>query len=171
MDGLTLIQELNELAGQHGVGRIDHVENRLIGIKSREIYEAPAAITLLTAHQALEDLTLAKDQARFKQKVSQEFSDIIYNGLWFTANRRDLSAYVDSTQSFVSGIVRMKLFKGNCIAVGRKSEYSLYAHNLATYDKGDQFDQSHAPGFIHIFGLPVKTQAQYQSLHNKPEQK
>jgi argininosuccinate synthase len=115
---------LNELAGKHGVGRIDHVENRLVGIKSREIYEAPAAIVLLTAHQSLEALTLAKDQARFKAKVAMEFADIIYNGLWFTANRQDLSAYVDSTQRFVSGTVRLKMFKGKCV-VGRKSPYSL----------------------------------------------
>lgn len=162
MDGLELINTLNDLAGLHGVGRIDHVENRLVGIKSREIYEAPAAITLLTAHQALEDLTLAKDQARFKLKVAQEFSDIIYNGLWFTANRLDLSAYVDSTQRFVSGVVRIKLSKGNCIVVGRKSPHSLYAHNLATYEKGDHFDQSAAAGFIYIYGLPVKTQAALQ---------
>jgi argininosuccinate synthase len=163
-DGLTLIAKLNELAGRHGIGRIDHVENRLVGIKSREIYEAPAAILLLTAHQALEDLTLAKDQARFKAKVAMEFADIIYNGLWFTANRQDLSAYVDSTQRFVSGTVRLKMFKGKCSVVGRKSPYSLYSHGLATYEKGDQFDQSSAPGFIHLFGLPVKTQAKAQPL-------
>ncbi|MCL2707363.1 MAG: argininosuccinate synthase [Dehalococcoidia bacterium] len=166
MNGLDLINELNQLAGLHGIGRIDHVENRLVGIKSREIYEAPAAVALLVAHQALEDLTLAKDQARFKLKVTQEFSDIIYNGLWFSANRLDLSAYIDSTQRFVSGLVRLKLSKGNCIVVGRKSPYSLYAHSLATYEKGDQFDQSAAPGFIHIFGLPVKTQAELQPRFN-----
>ncbi|RJO60605.1 MAG: argininosuccinate synthase [Dehalococcoidia bacterium] len=164
MDGVALITKLNELAGKHGVGRIDHVENRLVGIKSREIYEAPAAILLLAAHQALEDLTLAKDQSRFKARVAAEFADLIYNGLWFTANRLDMSAYVDSTQRFVTGTVRVKLFKGACTVVGRKSSYSLYSHGLATYEKGDQFDQSAAPGFIHIFGLPVKTQAKLQPL-------
>jgi len=171
MDGLELINTLHEIAGTHGVGRIDHVENRLVGIKSREIYEAPAALTLLAAHQALEDLTLAKDQARFKLKVTQEFSDIIYNGLWFTANRVDLSAYVDSTQRLVSGTVRIKFSKGNCIVVGRKSPNSLYAHNLATYEKGDQFDQSAAAGFIYIFGLPVKTQAQLQPIFDNTSEK
>jgi argininosuccinate synthase len=164
MDGISLITKLNELAGKHGVGRIDHVENRLVGIKSREIYEAPAAILLLAAHQTLEDMTLARDQSRFKAKVALEFSDLIYNGLWFTANRQDLSAYVDSTQRFVTGTVRVKLFKGAYSVVGRKSHYSLYSHGLATYEKGDQFDQSAAPGFIQIFGLPVKTQARVQPL-------
>jgi argininosuccinate synthase len=172
MDGVSLVMKLNELSGKHGVGRIDHVENRLVGIKSREIYEAPAAVMLLTAHQALEDMTLAKDQSRFKAKVAAEFADLIYNGLWFTANRQDLAAYVDSTQRFVSGTVRLKLFKGVCSVVGRKSPYSLYSHGLATYEKGDQFDQSAAPGFIHIFGLPVKTQAKLQPLFDMtPEKK
>ena len=164
MDGVKLITELNELAGKHGVGRIDHVENRLVGIKSREIYEAPAAMSLLTAHQALEAMTLAKDQSRFKAKVALEYADLIYNGLWFTANRQDLAAYVESTQRFVSGTVRLKLYKGKCSVVGRKSPYSLYSHGLATYEKGDQFDQSASPGFIHIWGLPVKTQARVQPL-------
>jgi len=166
MEGLELINTLHNLAGMHGVGRIDHIENRLVGIKSREIYEAPAAVALLAAHQALEDMTLAKDQARFKLKVAQEFSDIIYNGLWFTANRIDLSAYIDSTQRFVSGTVRIKLSKGNCVVVGRKSPHSLYAHGLATYESGDQFDQNAAAGFIYIFGLPVKTQTALQPLFN-----
>jgi argininosuccinate synthase len=164
MDGVSLITKLNELAGKHGMGRIDHVENRLVGIKSREIYEAPAAILLLSAHQALEDMTLAKDQSRFKAKVALEYADLIYNGLWFTANRQDMVAYVESTQRFVSGTVRVKLFKGACTVVGRKSPYSLYSHGLATYEKGDQFDQSASPGFIQIFGLPVKTQARVQPL-------
>ncbi len=171
MDGVALINKLNELAGKHGVGRIDHVENRLVGIKTREIYEAPAAILLLSAHQALEDLTLAKDQSRFKAKVTAEYADLIYNGLWFTANRLDLAAYVDSTQRFVSGTVRVKLFKGACTVVGRKSVYSLYSHGLATYEKGDLFDQSAALGFIHIFGLPVKTQARLQPLFDMTPKK
>ncbi len=162
-DGVSLIGRLNELAGEHGVGRIDHVENRLVGIKSREIYEAPAATVLLKAHQALEAMTLSRDQLRFKQKVAMEYADLIYNGLWFTAFRQDLAAYVESSQRFVTGTVRVKLFKGNCSVVGRKSPYSLYSFGLATYDKGDKFDQSASPGFIHIWGLPVKTQAQVQT--------
>ncbi|MFC1874210.1 argininosuccinate synthase [Chloroflexota bacterium] len=167
LDGVTLIQQLNELAGQHGVGRIDHIENRLVGIKSREIYEAPAATVLLQAHQALEDMTLAKDQLRFKQKVAAEYADLIYNGLWFSQLNRDLSAYILSSQRYVTGTVRTKLFKGLSTVVGRKAPKSLYNLSLATYDKGDQFDQSAAVGFIHLFGLPVKTQAQVQLLGDK----
>jgi len=167
LDGVALIQQLNELAGEHGVGRIDHIENRLVGIKSREIYEAPAAIVLLQAHQALEAMTLAKDQLRFKQKVAMECADLIYNGLWFSQLNRDLSAYVLSSQRYVSGTVRLKLFKGSSSVVGRKSPHSLYNLGLATYDKGDQFDQSASVGFIHLWGLPVKTQARLQLLGDK----
>ncbi|MFC1910532.1 argininosuccinate synthase, partial [Chloroflexota bacterium] len=163
-DGVSLIKQLHKLAGSHGIGRIDHVENRLVGLKSREIYEAPAGVVLFSAHRALEALTLAKDQLRFKQKMSVDYADLIYNGLWFTAHHQDLAAYVQSTQRFVTGTVRLKLFKGNCIVVGRKSAYSLYSLSLATYDKGDLFDQSASPGFIHIWGLPVKTQAQIQPI-------
>ena len=162
LDGVSLIERLNELAGKHGVGRIDHVENRLVGIKSREIYEAPAAVVLLQAHQALQALTLSKEQVRFKQKVAMEYADLIYNGLWFTSLHQDLAAYVKSSQRFVTGTVRLKLFKGICAVVGRQSPLSLYDYGLATYDKGDQFDQSASPGFIHIWGLPVRTQAQVQ---------
>ncbi len=169
MNGVSLIQRLNELAGGHGVGRIDHLENRLVGIKSREIYEAPAATVLLQAHQALQAMTLSKSQARFKQKVAVEYADLIYNGLWFTLLRQDLAAYVNSSQRFVTGTVRLKLFKGSCSVVGRKSSHSLYSYGLATYDKGDEFDQSASLGFIHIWGLPVKTQAQMQGI--KPERK
>jgi len=162
LDGVSLIQQLNELAGRRGVGRIDHLENRLVGIKSREIYEAPAATVLLQAHQALEAMTLSKSQLRFKQKVAQEYADLVYNGLWFTALRQDLAAYVKSSQRFVTGTVRLKLFKGSSSVVGRKSPFSLYSYGLATYDKADVFDQSASPGFIHIWGLPARTQAQAQ---------
>jgi len=167
MNGISLIQRLNELAGSHGVGRIDMVENRLVGIKSREIYEAPAAVVLHEAHQALESITLSKSQLRFKEKVAQEYAELIYNGLWFTAQCNDLTAYVKSTQRFVNGTVRLKLFKGICSVVGRKSPYSLYSYGLATYDKGDQFDQSASAGFIHIWGLPVRTQAQIHKADKK----
>lgn len=162
MKGADLVERLNALAGEHGVGRIDHVENRLVGIKSREIYEAPAATVLLAAHLALEQLTLARDQLRFKQRVAQEYSDLVYNGLWFSGLQRDLTAYVKSTQRNVSGDVRMKLLKGRAAVVGRKSPRSLYSYGLATYDEADEFDQSHAEGFIQIYGLPVKTQARLQ---------
>jgi argininosuccinate synthase len=159
LEPVALFQKVHSLAGKHGVGRIDHVENRLVGIKSREIYEAPAAIVLLRAHQALEDLVLTKEQLRFKARVAAEYADLIYNGLWFTGMRQDLAAYVASTQRYATGTIRVKLFKGNCQIVGRKSPYSLYDYSLATYDKGDAFDQSASPGFIHIWGLPVRTQA------------
>jgi len=161
-DGINLIQHLNELAGGHGVGRVDHVENRLVGIKSREIYEAPAATVLLQAHQALQALTLSKEQIRFKQRVAIEYADLVYNGLWFTSFHEDLTASIKSSQRCVTGTVRLKLFKGSCSVVGRKSPFSLYDYGLATYDKGDAFDQSASAGFIHIWGLPVRTQAQVQ---------
>jgi argininosuccinate synthase len=165
LDGVDLIGRLNEIAGENGVGRIDHIENRLVGIKSREVYEAPAPIVLLQAHLALEEMTLTKQQMRFKQKVAVEYSDLIYNGLWFSAMHQDLAAYVQSTQRFVTGTVRIKLFKGTSMVVGRKSPYSLYSFKLATYDKGDVFDQSHSVGFIQLWGLPTKTQAQLQPLN------
>jgi argininosuccinate synthase len=164
LDGQTLILRLNELAGEHGIGRVDHIENRLVGIKSRELYEAPAAITIIRAHEALEAMTLSKDQLRFKSKVAIEMSDIIYNGLWFGGLSRDLSAYIQSTQRYVTGTVRVQLYKGHLQVVGRKSPHSLYNLSLATYDKGDTFDQSAAVGFIHLWGLPVATQAQVQLL-------
>jgi argininosuccinate synthase len=162
LDGVALIQQLNKLAGKHGVGRVDHVESRLVGIKSREIYESPAATVLLKAHQALEAMTLSHQQLSFNEKVTAEYADIIYNGLWFTQLRQDLAAYVDQAQKNVTGTVRVKLFKGDCIVVGRKSPVSLYDFGLATYDKEDVFDQSASIGFIHIFGLSAKVQSRVQ---------
>ncbi len=155
---------MNKTAGQYGIGRIDHIENRLVGIKSREIYEAPGAVVLHAAHKALESLTLSRDQIRFKESVVTEYSRLIYNGQWYSAIHQDLAAYVQSTQRFVSGVVRMKFSRGNCSVVGRKSEYSLYDHGLATYDSGDQFDHNAALGFIKLWGLPLTTQAQAQLL-------
>jgi len=163
MSGVKLVETLHAIAGEHGVGRVDHVENRLVGIKSREIYEAPAATVLLKAHAALQYLVMTKDQLRFKAHVAGTYSDIIYNGLWFGGLRRNLAAFVDSTQEFVTGTVRMKLFKGNCTVVGRKSPFSLYDFGLATYDKGDTFDQSDSPGFIRLWGLPNRIQARVQA--------
>jgi argininosuccinate synthase len=161
-DPVSLVQRLNEIAGEHGVGRVDMVEDRLVGIKSREIYEAPAAVTLLAAHEALEALTLSKDQRRLKARIAQEYAELIYNGLWFTAHHQDLAAYVQSAQRQVTGAVRLKLHKGMATIVGRKSPKSLYDYSLATYESSDQFDRSAAPGFIHIWGLPVRVQAQAQ---------
>src|SRR3954452_19573026 len=163
-DGVELIDELNTIAGRHGVGRIDHIENRLVGIKSREIYEAPAAVVLHEAHREIEFLTLSKDAMRFKTLVSQEYSDLIYNGLWFSALHQDLMAFVVSNQQYVSGTARVKLYKGLAMIVGRKSEHSLYRHELATYEEGDQYDASAAQGFIKIHGLMQSTQAKHQML-------
>ncbi len=168
LDGVGLLSRLNDLAGEHGVGRIDHIEDRLVGIKSREVYEAPAATVLLKAHQALEAMTLGKDQLRFKARVAQEYAELIYNGLWFTALQQDLEAYVRSTQRYVSGTIRVKLYKGNCTVVGRRAPKSLYRHELATYGRGDTFDQGASLGFIQIWGLPVRVQAQAQLLE-QPE--
>jgi argininosuccinate synthase len=164
LDGVPLIERLNKVGGKHGVGRIDHVENRLVGIKSRELYEAPAAVILHEAHRELETLVLAKPAQRFKTLVSQEYADIIYNGLWFSGLHQDLFHFVLSNQRFVSGFVRVKLFKGKATVVGRKSEHSLYSKKLATYEKGDEFDHEAAKGFIRLWGLSQQTQAQQQLL-------
>ena len=164
IDAVLLVETLNKLAGKYGIGRIDHIENRLVGIKSREIYEAPAAVVLHTAHQALESLTLGRDQARFKETVAAEYARLIYDGQWYSALHQDLAAYVQSTQRFVSGTVRVKLSRGHCAVVGRRSEHSLYNHSLATYDSGDQFDHNAALGFIKLWSLPLSTQAQAQLL-------
>jgi argininosuccinate synthase len=169
LDGVTLITRLNDIAGSHGIGRIDHIEDRVVGIKSREIYEAPAAMTLIEAHKALEALTLSRDQLDFKQKVEQTFANLIYNGMWFSGLNRDISAYIRSSQRYVTGQVRMKLFKGKATVAGRKSPKALYNLSLATYDKGDKFDQSASAGFIHLWGLPVKNQAQVQLLGDDGE--
>jgi argininosuccinate synthase len=167
IDPVSLVQHLNQVAGSHGVGRIDHVENRLVGIKSREVYETPAATTLITAHRALESLTLSREQTRFKEIIAGEYARLIYNGLWYTSLHADIMASVLSSQQFVSGEVRVKLGHGNCTIVGRRSPYSLYQHSLATYDRGDSFDHSSAIGFIKLWGLPVQTQTRIQLL---PEQ-
>ena len=169
LDGVPLVQRLNELAGEHGIGRIDHLEDRVVGIKSREVYEAPAAVTLLRAHEALEQMTLARPQLRLKASIAQEYADLIYSGLWFTAHHQDLASYVQSTQRHVTGRVRMRFHKGQATAVGTESPRSLYTAALATYEKGDQYDQSAAEGFIHIWGLPVRVQAQSQLLRQPGE--
>jgi argininosuccinate synthase len=164
LDGVPLIERLNALGGKHGVGRIDHVENRLVGIKSRELYEAPAAVILHDAHRELETLCLSKQASRFKTLVAQEYADLIYNGLWFSAFHQDLFAFVASNQRFVSGTARVKLYKGKAAVVGRKSDHSLYSKKLATYDEGSDYDQSAAQGFIKIHGLSQQTQARLQLL-------
>ncbi|MBB6177171.1 argininosuccinate synthase [Anoxybacillus tengchongensis] len=150
------ILELNALAGKHGVGRIDHVENRLVGIKSREVYECPGAMTLIKAHKELEDLTLVKEVAHFKPIIEQKIAEVIYNGLWFSPLKDALVAFLKETQKNVTGVVRVKLFKGHAIVEGRKSPFSLYDEKLATYTAEDEFDHQAAVGFISLFGLPTK---------------
>ena len=162
VNALEMVGTLNRLGGEHGVGRIDHLENRLIGIKSREIYEAPAAVLLLQAHQALEDITLPKEVARFKDVVAQQWAQMVYDGLWFSPLRDALYAFVAETQRHVSGDVRLKLYRGGSQVVGRKSPRQLYQRSLATYGKGDEFDQSAAAGFIKLWGLGLRTAAQVQ---------
>ncbi|MCM3587877.1 argininosuccinate synthase [Mesobacillus maritimus] len=157
-----LILELNILAGKHGVGRVDHVENRLVGIKSREVYEVPGAMTLIKAHKELEDITLVKEVAHFKPVIEKKMTELIYEGLWFSPLRNALEAFLKETQKFVSGTVRVKLFKGHAIVEGRKSPYSLYNEKLATYTKEDEFDHSAAVGFINLWGLPTKVSSMVQ---------
>jgi argininosuccinate synthase len=156
---VELVDRLHALGGAHGVGRIDHVEDRLVGIKSREIYEAPAATILHEAHRGLEGLTLTKDTLRFNRLVANELAQLTYDGLWFSALHRDLRGYVASSQRVVSGEVRVRLDHGSAVVVGRRSPLSLYDKDLATYDQGDAFDHAAAVGFIGIFGLPLRVEA------------
>lgn len=164
-----LILSLNEIAGKHGVGRIDHVENRLVGIKSREIYEAPAASVLLTAHKELESLTLTRETARFKPTVEEQFAQVVYDGLWYSPLTDALKAFVTETQQYVSGTVKMKLFKGHVHTLGRKSAQSLYDFNLATYNADDAFDHNAALGFIKLWGLPTKVHSSINQTNESPE--
>ncbi|WP_313280246.1 argininosuccinate synthase [Timonella senegalensis] len=156
---LQAIQEMNRRAGAQGVGRIDIVEDRLVGIKSREIYEAPGAIALIAAHQELENVTLEREQARFKRQVEQRWTELVYDGMWFSPLKRSLDTFIADTQRYVTGDIRMTLHGGRATVTGRKSESSLYDFNLATYDEGDSFDQSQARGFIEIYGLQAKLSA------------
>ena len=159
-----LILSLNEVGGKNGVGRVDMVENRLVGIKSRETYECPGATILLKAYQALESLVLPRELSHFKQNISLKYAELTYYGLWFSALKKALDGFVSVVKEKVSGTVRIKLYKGNCVVVGRKSENSLYDFNLATYDKGDTFNQDFAKGFIELWGLPTKV---YSSVNKK----
>jgi argininosuccinate synthase len=154
-----LIQTLNETGGRHGVGRIDLVENRLVGIKSREIYEAPAATILHQAYSALESLVQDRDVQHFKPILSERYAKLVYDGLWYSPLRRAIDHFMTSTQQWISGSVRVKLFKGNCVVTGRTSPWSLYRTELATYSDKDMFDQEAAKGFINLWGLPLATMA------------
>jgi argininosuccinate synthase len=153
------IIELNRRAGAQGVGRLDMVEDRLVGIKSREVYEAPGAIALITAHQELEAVTVERDVARFKRGVDQRWGELAYDGLWFSPLKSALDAFIDDTQEHVTGDVRLRLHGGRAVVTGRRSAASLYDFGLATYDTGDTFDQSLAKGFVQLWGLPSKLAA------------
>lgn len=158
-----LIQKLNVMAGAHGIGRIDHVENRLVGIKSREIYECPGAVTLLAAHKEIEDLTLVREVSHFKPILENELSNLIYNALWFSPATKSILAYIKETQKVVNGTAKVKLYKGSARVVARKSPNSLYDENLATYTSADSFDQDAAIGFIKLWGLPTQVNSQVNS--------
>ncbi len=153
---VELIAILNELAGEHGVGRVDMIEDRLVGIKSREIYEAPAALTIIQAHRELETLTLTKDVLRFKPSVEQRYAELTYDGLWFTPLKAALDAFIDETQKAVTGTVRLKLYKGSSTIAGRTAPHALYSRDLATYDPNSTFDEASAAGFISLWGLPAR---------------
>jgi argininosuccinate synthase len=161
--GVELIAILNDMAGEHGVGRIDHVENRLVGIKSREVYETPAAIVLHTALKALETSTMSREQQRVKDNLSAIYSDLVYDGRWFTELRTNIAAFMDSAHQFSTGDVRLRLHKGTCLVVGRRSPFSLYDFDLATYSTTDSFDHEAATGFIDIYSLSARTQSRKQT--------
>ena len=159
LGAVELLTKLNELGGAHGVGRTDMVENRLVGMKSRGVYETPGGTILYTAHQGLESITLDRETLHYKQVVAQRYAELVYYGQWFTPLREALDAFVTRTQKRVTGIVRLKLYKGSCSVVGRKSPFSLYREDLATFGQDDVYDQADAEGFINLFGLPLKVQA------------
>lgn len=160
MSFVDVIKKVNIAAGEHGVGRIDHIENRLVGIKSREVYEAPGATVLLKAHKAMENLTMERDLAHFKPMIEQQIANLTYNGLWFSPLMKSLKAFIQSSQDTVSGTVKVKLFKGNVYVVASKSEESLYDEDLATYTSADSFDQNASVGFIKLWGLPTQVASQ-----------
>ncbi|MGM0214245.1 argininosuccinate synthase [Enterococcus sp. AZ109] len=163
-----LIMTLNAEAGKHGIGRIDHIENRLVGIKSREVYECPGATVLMAAHKELEDLTFVREMAHFKPIIEQKLGQMIYDGLWFNPTMDALKAFLAESQKVVNGVLRVKMFKGNVIVEGRKSNNSLYNENLATYTSADTFDQDAAIGFIKLWGLPTKVNAEVQASNKQP---
>lgn len=164
MEAVDLVVKLNDLGSKHGVGRLDLIENRVVGIKSREVYEAPAAVILHKAHNEMEKLVMDKDTFRFKQDVSNKIANLIYDGLWFSPLFDSLMAFVDSTQEYITGEVVIELYKGNLTVLSRNSEFSLYNEELATYKEGDKFDHSASIGFIHLYGLPFKTVSEVRKI-------
>jgi argininosuccinate synthase len=162
-----IILAMNDMAGKHGFGRIDMIENRLVGLKSREVYEVPGALTLIQAHKALEDLCLERDVLHYKLGIEQKWAELVYNGLWFSPLKEALDGFVETTQGLVTGDVRLRFFKGSCVVVGRRSPYSLYDYDLATYDATDSFDHRAAKGFIDLWGLPTKVWARQRRKTGK----
>lgn len=156
---VDIIEYLNEIGGKHGCGRIDHIENRLVGIKSREVYETPAALILINAHQELEHITLTREEAKFKPLIEQQYGEVVYNGLWYSPLRKALDAFINETQERVTGKVNVRLFKGNHDVIQRQADHSMYDEGLATYETGDQFDHNAAVGFIKLWGLPTEIYA------------
>lgn len=167
MSSLQIIQEMNRRAGAQGIGRLDMVEDRLVGIKSREIYEAPGAVALIIAHQNLENLTLEREQGRFKRQVEQHWSELVYEGQWYSPLKGSLDAFVEDSQKYVTGDIRMILHGGRAVVDGRRSTVGLYDFNLATYDSGDSFDQSLSRGFIGIYGLSTQLAAAREQKESK----
>jgi argininosuccinate synthase len=159
VDSVSLVSELNRIGGENAIGRIDIVENRLVGIKSRGVYETPGGTLLYAAHRELESLVLTGGLLRYKDTIGPKYAELIYNGAWFTPLRESLDAFIEKTQEKVTGSVKMKLYKGNCIVLGRKSPYSLYREDYATFGEDDVYNQKDAEGFINLFGLPVKVKA------------
>jgi len=167
MAPVALMKKLNTVAGENGIGRVDIVENRLVGIKSRGVYETPAGTLLLAAHRDLESITLDRDTQHFKDNLANEYATLIYNGLWFTRKREALDAMINKTQELVNGTVRLKLYKGNCTVVGRKSDDSLYSADIATFDASTMYDQKDATGFLNLYGLPIKVEAMMRDKNKK----
>nr|HPM35570.1 argininosuccinate synthase [Spirochaetota bacterium] len=159
LSAANLMKKLNKIAGNHGVGRVDIVENRLVGIKSRGVYETPAGTVLLAAHRDLESICLDKDTQHLKDSLAAEYARLIYYGLWFARKREAMDALIDETQRFVTGTVKVKLYKGHAMVVGRKSQYSLYSENIASFEKSELYDQTDASGFLNLFGLQTKVEA------------
>jgi argininosuccinate synthase len=166
---LDIIYQLNEICGRNGYGRLDMIENRLVGVKSRECYEQPAALALIEAHKALEDMCLEREVLHYKLGIEQKWAECVYYGQWFAPLKIALDAFIAATQPCVSGTVRLKLYKGNCTVVGRKSDFSLYSYELATYDKGDEFDHDASAGFIHLNTLTARTWAINRQANGKSE--
>jgi argininosuccinate synthase len=166
LNGVQMIEALNKVGGENGIGIADLVENRLVGMKSRGVYETPGGTILYKAHQVLETITLDKETQHYKYIIAQKYADIVYNGTWFTVLKESLDAFVDKTQECVTGVVKFKLYKGNIINAGVESPYSLYDENIATFDEDEVYDQNDSAGFINLFGLPIKVKAQMEIRNN-----